>query len=73
LHVYGESLSVHKKGEEEYVWQHRGFGKELVQIAEEIGVERGYKKISVISGVGVRDYYRKLGYKRDGPYMSKTL
>ncbi|MHA1866094.1 MAG: tRNA uridine(34) 5-carboxymethylaminomethyl modification radical SAM/GNAT enzyme Elp3 [Candidatus Heimdallarchaeaceae archaeon] len=73
LHVYGESLSVHKKGEEEYEWQHRGFGKELVQIAEEIGVERGYKKISVISGVGVRDYYRKLGYKRDGPYMSKTL
>lgn len=24
-------------------------------------------------GVGTRDYYRKLGYKLDGPYMSKRL
>lgn len=31
------------------------------------------KKIAVISGVGTRDYYRKLGYELDGPYMSKML
>ena len=30
-------------------------------------------KISVISGVGTRNYYRKLGYELDGPYMSKSL
>ena len=29
--------------------------------------------MAVISGVGTRDYYRKLGYKLDGPYMSKSL
>jgi hypothetical protein len=27
----------------------------------------------VISGVGTRHYYRKLGYELDGPYMSKSL
>jgi elongator complex protein 3 len=25
------------------------------------------------TGVGTRDYYRKLGYELDGPYMSKSL
>jgi len=30
-------------------------------------------KIAVISGVGTRNYYRKLGYELDGPYMSKLL
>ena len=54
-------------------WQHRGYGKELLAKAEEIGRESDYTKISVISGIGVRDYYRKLGYVLDGPYMSKTL
>ena len=33
----------------------------------------GSSKMAVISGVGTRDYYRKLGYKLDGPYMSKSL
>ena len=28
---------------------------------------------SIGSGVGTRDYYRKLGYELDGPYMSKML
>lgn len=35
--------------------------------------EHGARKISVISGVGTRNYYRKLGYELDGPYMSKDL
>jgi len=33
----------------------------------------GKKKLAVISGVGVREYYKKLGYKREGSYMSKLL
>ena len=44
--------------------------EEAERIARE---EHGSRKISVISGVGVRGYYRKLGYWLDGPYMSKTL
>jgi len=27
----------------------------------------------VISGVGTRHYYRKLGYDLDGPHMNKLL
>ncbi len=73
LHVYGEALPVHIAGSNAYEWQHRGYGKELIAQAEEIGREKGYEKISVISGVGVRNYYRKVGYERDGPYMSKKL
>lgn len=44
--------------------------EEAERIARE---EHGSKKISVISGVGVRNYYAKLGYFLDGPYMSKWL
>jgi len=35
--------------------------------------EHGSTKLAVISGVGTRDYYRRLGYELDGPYMSKSL
>ena len=46
----------------------------LMEEAERIALEEhGSWKISVISGVGTRNYYRKLGYELDGPYMSKTL
>ena len=47
---------------------------DAMQEAERIALEEhGSNKMSVISGVGTRDYYRKLGYKLDGPYMSKSL
>ena len=46
----------------------------LMEEAERIALEEhGSWKISVISGVGTRNYYRKLGYELDGPYMSKIL
>ena len=52
----------------------QGFGTLLMEEAERIAVEEhGSVKMAVISGVGTRDYYRKLGYSLDGPYMSKTL
>ena len=41
--------------------------------AEEICRENGKNKLLVISGVGVKEYYRKLGYKDDGVYVSKSL
>ncbi len=66
LHVYGKLAPIHKKGKV----QHRGIGKKLMNRAEQIGYDKA-EKIAVISGVGVRGYYRKLGYKRQGPYMIK--
>lgn len=70
LHVYGATTRLGEKGSV----QHRGLGKKLLAEAERIAKEEfGSKKILVISGVGVRDYYRKLGYSLDGPYMSRQL
>lgn len=69
LHVYGRAVPV---GESGNAFQHRGFGERLLKEAEEIARD-GFDRIAVISGVGVRDYYRKFGYRlRDG-YMVKKL
>jgi len=54
-------------------WQHRGLGAMLMEEAEKIAVENGAEKILVISAVGVREYYRRLGYFFDGTYMIKNL
>ncbi|PIN74801.1 tRNA uridine(34) 5-carboxymethylaminomethyl modification radical SAM/GNAT enzyme Elp3 [Candidatus Woesearchaeota archaeon CG10_big_fil_rev_8_21_14_0_10_37_12] len=70
LHVYGQAIAL---GEEGNV-QHKGMGKKLMAEAERIAREEfGCKKILVISGIGVREYYYKLGYKKDGVYVSKEL
>ena len=69
LKVFGKAASFGDEGE----WQHRGFGRELVAEAERIARERGYSRIRVTSGVGVRRYYASLGYGYDLPYMAKGL
>ncbi|OIR58753.1 MAG: elongator complex protein 3 [Amphiamblys sp. WSBS2006] len=72
LHIYGGVVPVHTRNP--FLFQHQGYGTLLVQRAEKIArEEHGSQKISVISGVGVRKYYRKLGYFSDGVYMSKML
>jgi elongator complex protein 3 len=54
--------------------QHRGHGQQLIERAERIAAGAGYEKLAVLSGIGVRQYYRqKLGYIQDGPYVSKRL
>ena len=71
LHVYGPMVEV---GDESYDWQHKGYGTKLLRKAEELAADAGYEKVSVISGIGAREYYReKLGYYQDGPYVSKRL
>jgi len=72
LHVYGSVVPV--AGRDPTKFQHQGFGTLLMEEAERIAKdEHGARKLSVISGVGTRNYYRKLGYELDGPYMSKLL
>jgi elongator complex protein 3 len=72
LHVYGSAVPVHSR--DPLKFQHRGFGVLLMEEAERIAREEHFSsKILVISGVGTRHYYRKLGYELDGPYMAKTL
>lgn len=71
LHVYGHSV---KLGEhEEHAAQHTGLGRKLLKKAEEITKQHKINKLSIISGIGVREYYRKLGYGLEGFYMVKEL
>ena len=53
--------------------QHTGLGKQLMKKAEELAKDNCCEELKVISGVGVREYYKKLGYKLDGSYMVKEL
>jgi elongator complex protein 3 len=69
LHVYGTATAL---GEEGNV-QHKGFGKKIMLKAEEIAKANGKNKMVVISGIGVREYYKKLGYELEGVYMIKQL
>ncbi|KAK4536196.1 hypothetical protein CDCA_CDCA07G2221 [Cyanidium caldarium] len=72
LHVYGTVVPVHER--DPTLFQHRGFGTLLMEEAERIARdEHGSRKVAVISGVGTRGYYRKLGYALEGPYMVKQL
>ncbi len=74
LHVYGPQVPVGHS--DPLGWQHRGWGRRLLETAEEVArYEFSARKILVLSGVGVREYYRKLGYFRlsDSPYMTKFL
>ena len=74
LHVYGTSVSIGKKANDNEL-QHRGLGIRLMNEAEKIAKEEfDANKILVISGVGVKEYFKnKLNYKYDGVYMSKKL
>ncbi len=69
LHVYGELVPIDGISK----IQHTGLGKALIEQAENIAKQSGYKKLAIISGVGVRPYYRKLGYKLINSYLVKKI
>ncbi|MDO8556066.1 MAG: tRNA uridine(34) 5-carboxymethylaminomethyl modification radical SAM/GNAT enzyme Elp3 [Nanoarchaeota archaeon] len=71
LHVYGQQVPLTER--EDQASQHKGLGKQLMQEAEKRAIKEGCDQIAVISGIGVREYYRKLGYTLIGDYMMKTL
>ena len=66
VHVYGMAARV---GEEGGAAQHHGLGRKLVERACELAREAGYERISVISAVGTREYYRHLGFYDHGLYQ----
>ncbi len=72
VHTYGKMLPIKSKDKKSP--QHIGLGKKLILEAEKITQEEfNLKKIAVISGIGVRNYYRKLGYRLEDGYMTKKL
>ncbi|MBI2084907.1 MAG: tRNA uridine(34) 5-carboxymethylaminomethyl modification radical SAM/GNAT enzyme Elp3 [Candidatus Aenigmarchaeota archaeon] len=72
IHVFGKETGIGNSFDPDQ-FQHRGFGKKLLEEAEKISKENNMEKIAVISGVGAREYYRKLGYALEGAYMVKKL
>ncbi|KAH7488423.1 hypothetical protein PRIC2_007036 [Phytophthora ramorum] len=77
LHVYGQLVSAISKSKKDAAnaapndaershAQHTGFGTQLMMKAEEIARAHGYKKVAVIAGVGVRNFYRRLGFEVEG-------
>ncbi|OGH58819.1 MAG: hypothetical protein A2725_03655 [Candidatus Magasanikbacteria bacterium RIFCSPHIGHO2_01_FULL_33_34] len=71
LHTYGQLLEIGKSDKK--ASQHKGMGKKLLLEAEKIAKKNKFKKISVISGVGVKGYYKKVGYSKKGSYMVKSI
>ncbi|MBT3813979.1 tRNA uridine(34) 5-carboxymethylaminomethyl modification radical SAM/GNAT enzyme Elp3 [Candidatus Woesearchaeota archaeon] len=69
LHIYGTATSLGSEGSV----QHRGWGKKLLLEAEKIAKEHSKNKVVIISGIGVRGYYQKLGYELEGVYMVKDF
>lgn len=71
LHTYGTALNLKQTRTD--ASQHKGYGKMLMQEAEKIAKREGYGKVAVISGIGVREYYKMLGYKLKDTYMVKKI
>ncbi len=72
LKVFGRLVPIHESAGER--WQHRGFGRRLMAECERIARDEFRRsRIRVTSGVGVRGYYRSLGYRVERPYMERTL
>jgi len=70
VHTYGQLIPIKSKLK---AVQHLGLGKRLILEAEKISQKHGFKKIAVISGIGVREYYKRLGYHMENSYMVKNL
>ena len=71
LKVFGTALPLSIRSKLSF--QHRGYGRALMEKAEEIARTAGYERLAVISAVGTREYYRKLGYGLEGAYMLRAL
>jgi len=75
LHVYGPLVPVGGRAEAPIsAWQHRGYGAGLLAEAERISREEfDARRVIVLAGIGTREYYRRFGYRREGPYVIKEL
>jgi elongator complex protein 3 len=72
LHVYGPLVPVGKRSAR--AWQHKGYGSILLSEAERVAREDyDLERLFVISALGTKQYYMRLGYSRDGVYVSKQL
>ena len=73
LRVFGQMVEIDSDAHGESQWQHRSYGKRLMDECERLSKESGYQTVLVNSGIGVKPYYSKLGYAPVGVYMGKRI
>jgi elongator complex protein 3 (tRNA carboxymethyluridine synthase) len=73
LKVLGWAVDVGNRARGSGEFQHRGLGRALVERAESHAMDAGYQRLYVLSAVGTRDYYARLGFEPVGPHMAKSL
>jgi elongator complex protein 3 len=71
VHVYGPAVPIGMASNGEA--QHSGLGSRLVAKAKEMARQAGFRRLAVISAIGTREYYARLGFEADGLYMSADL
>jgi len=71
VHTFGSALTLKEPGLANT--QHQGLGKKLIKKAQEISSKKGFKKLAVISAIGTKEYYKKLGFCSEGLYMTKDI
>jgi elongator complex protein 3 len=71
VHVYGPAVPIGEASNGEA--QHIGLGTQLIDKAQEIASNAGFNRLAVISAIGTREYYARLGFELDGLYMTKAL
>lgn len=67
VHVYGQVEAVGTKSQQKP--QHLGLGKKMITLAQKLAKDKSFTKLAVISAVGTREYYRKLGFDLGGLYQ----
>lgn len=73
LHIYWQLASLYSNTDSKHKKQHKWFGTQLMNLAEELSKKLWYKKLSVISGVWVRWFYKKIWYSLEWTYMLKSF
>jgi elongator complex protein 3 len=72
LHVYGKMVPMGERSEGS--WQHLGWGERLMAESEKIASDDyDMNKMVVMSALGTKRYYMRLGYEKSGVYVSKEL
>ena len=71
VHVYGVVVAI--GGQRRGRSQHLGLGRRLIDAAAQRAARDGYEDLAVISSVGTREYYRRLGFVDGQLYQHRPL
>ncbi|MCS6844232.1 MAG: tRNA uridine(34) 5-carboxymethylaminomethyl modification radical SAM/GNAT enzyme Elp3 [Caldilineales bacterium] len=71
VHVYGPALQLQARSRGEA--QHAGIGRRLIQQAQAVARQAGFRQLAVIAAIGTREYYRRLGFSAGDLYMHLRL